>query len=59
MPTHVIWGDRDRIIPPAYGEAFRRLIPEARLTMIPDAGHLPHLEQRAAAVAAMQGFLRD
>jgi pimeloyl-ACP methyl ester carboxylesterase len=58
VPTHVIWGDRDRIIPPAYAEAFRRLIPESRLTMIPDAGHLPHVEQHAAAVAAMQGFLR-
>ena len=59
VPTHVIWGDRDRIIPPAYAEAFRRLIPQSRLTMIADAGHLPQVEQHAAVVAAMQGFLRD
>src|SRR5207248_213402 len=25
IPTHIIWGDGDRIIPPAYAEAFRRL----------------------------------
>jgi len=59
VPTHVIWGDGDRIIPPAYAEAFQRLIPGATLTMIPDAGHLPHIERAPAVAAAMQGFLRN
>jgi pimeloyl-ACP methyl ester carboxylesterase len=59
VPTHVIWGDRDRIIPPAYAEAFHRLIPGSTLTMIPDAGHLPHIERAPAVAAAMQSFLRN
>ena len=59
VPTHVIWGDGDRIIPPAYAEAFHRLIPGSTLTMIPNAGHLPHIECAPAVAAAMQGFLRN
>ena len=59
VPTHVIWGDGDRIIPPAYAEAFHRLIPGSTLTMIPNAGHLPHVERAAAVAQAMQTFLRN
>jgi pimeloyl-ACP methyl ester carboxylesterase len=59
VPTHLVWGEHDRIIPPAYAEAFQRLIPQAKLTMIAGAGHLPHVEQRAAVAAAMHTFLRD
>jgi pimeloyl-ACP methyl ester carboxylesterase len=59
VPTHVIWGDGDRVIPPAYAEAFHRLIPGAMLTMIPNAGHLPHIECAPEVAAAMQSFLRN
>ena len=59
VPTHVIWGEDDRIIPPAYAEAFHRLIPGSTLTMIPNAGHLPHLERAPAVAEAMQTFLRN
>lgn len=57
LPTQVIWGANDRIIPPAYGEAFQRLIPGSTLTTIPDAGHLPHLEQPEMTEATIEGFL--
>src|SRR5919109_2043253 len=56
-PTHIIWGDGDRIIPPAYAEALHRLIPGSTLTMIANAGHLPHVERAAAVAQAMQTFL--
>ena len=59
VPTHVIWGDKDRIIPPAYAQAFNRLIPGSTLTMIPDAGHLPHVERADAVAQAMHSFLRN
>jgi len=59
VPTHVIWGDADRIIPPAYAEAFHRLIPGSKLTVIPNAGHLPHIERAPAVAQAMQAFLRN
>jgi len=57
VPTHVIWGESDRIIPPEYAEAFHRAIPGSKLTMIPDAGHLPHVERAGAVAQAMQSFL--
>jgi pimeloyl-ACP methyl ester carboxylesterase len=59
VPTHVIWGAADRIIPPAYAAAFHRLIPGSMLTMIPAAGHLPHVERAPAVLAAMQAFLQS
>ncbi len=59
IPTHIIWGDGDRIIPPAYAEAFHRLIPGSTLTIISEAGHLPHVEQAGAVAEAIQSFLRN
>ncbi len=57
VPTQIIWGAHDRIIPPAYGEALQRLIPGATLTMIPRAGHLPHIEHASAVADAITAFL--
>jgi pimeloyl-ACP methyl ester carboxylesterase len=37
--------------------AYQRLIPGAKVAIIPDCGHLPHVEQRQAFVAALEGFL--
>jgi pimeloyl-ACP methyl ester carboxylesterase len=58
-PTLILWGDEDRIIPPAYGEAFRRLIPGARLERIAAAGHLPHVERPELAANSIQRFIAD
>ena len=43
-PTLVVWGADDRLVPPAYGEAWARGIPGARLVTIERCGHLPPLE---------------
>ena len=59
VPTHIIWGEGDCIIPLAYAEAFHRLIPGSTLTMIPNAGHLPHVERASAVTEAIQAFLRN
>ena len=57
VPTHLIWGANDRIFPKDYAFAFQRLIPDASITIIPDSGHVPQVEQRQAFVAALEGFL--
>jgi pimeloyl-ACP methyl ester carboxylesterase len=44
IPTLIIWGARDRLIPPAYAEAFQQLIPQARLAMLEGTGHMPMFE---------------
>ncbi len=45
IPTLVIWGEDEAFFPIAHGERAARLIPNARLEVIPGAGHLPHMEQ--------------
>jgi len=44
IPTLVVWGAADQMIPREHGEAFASSIPGARLVIIEEAGHLPQLE---------------
>ena len=44
VPTLLLWGDDDKIIPPGYGPAFRDLIPGSRLEVFANCGHVPHIE---------------
>jgi 2-hydroxy-6-oxonona-2,4-dienedioate hydrolase len=44
IPTLLIWGRHARVVPLPYGQALARLLPEAELTVIDNAGHLPHIE---------------
>lgn len=44
LPVHVIWGEADGIVTPAYGRAIAQAIPGAHFTLLPEAGHLPQLE---------------
>jgi pimeloyl-ACP methyl ester carboxylesterase len=57
VPTLLIWGEHDQVIPPAYGPAFARLIPGARLEIIRDCGHLPHVEEPLEFVSLVNGFI--
>jgi len=57
IPTLVLWGDSDRIVTPAYGQAFAAAIPNARFTLVTDAGHLPHFEQPQATFDALDAFV--
>jgi pimeloyl-ACP methyl ester carboxylesterase len=44
-PTLIVFGDDDKVIPPAYGAAFQRLIPNSRLEMLKACGHAPQIEK--------------
>jgi len=54
--TLIVWGASDKLIPPIYGEAFKKAIKGAQLTTIPKAGHLVPLEQPDELVSAL-GYL--
>jgi pimeloyl-ACP methyl ester carboxylesterase len=58
-PTLLLWGAQDRLVPPAYGEAYRQQIPGAQLHLIPDCGHLPMFEREAEFVQAVAKFCQD
>jgi pimeloyl-ACP methyl ester carboxylesterase len=56
VPTMLIWGANDRLLPKEYAFAYQKLIPGSKAMIIPDCGHLPQIEQRQAFVAALEGF---
>lgn len=58
VPTLIVWGAEDKLIPPEYGPAFRDLIPNARLEILPDCGHLPQVEKMDDFVELVGRFLQ-
>jgi pimeloyl-ACP methyl ester carboxylesterase len=57
VPTLVLWGTADRLIPPAETEAMVSIVPQATGIGIPGAGHLPMLETAERFNSALRGFL--
>jgi pimeloyl-ACP methyl ester carboxylesterase len=57
VPALLLWGDADRLVPPAHAAEFKRLIPQAIVDIIPSCGHLPHVEQTAAFLHALTSFI--
>jgi pimeloyl-ACP methyl ester carboxylesterase len=51
--TVVVWGESDRLIPPVYAEAFRRLVPHAEIVRIAEAGHMAPYEKPEAVLEAI------
>lgn len=58
VSTLIVWGSRDRLIPPDYAERFHRDIVGSRIVVFPDLGHVPHEEDPVRTVAAVIDFLR-
>ncbi len=55
LPVRIIWGARDRLLPEGTLPFFCRALPQAGLVLLPDSGHLPHLESpRDLARALLQ-----
>jgi pimeloyl-ACP methyl ester carboxylesterase len=59
MPATVIWGETDRMVPRAHGEAYVAGLPGAKnLTLIAGAGHSAVIERPDATADAVINFLR-
>jgi triacylglycerol lipase len=58
VPTLVVWGQYDELIPLSKGRRMAAEIPGARLVVVPDAGHAPMIETPAAFLAALGDFLQ-
>ena len=60
MPVHLIWGERDELIPNATGRAIlhRHGIPEENWTVIPRTGHVANIERPRAFVNALLMILK-
>jgi len=45
IPVKIVWGRQDRILPVAYADEFKKLIPQAEVHIIDNCGHLPQAEK--------------
>ena len=59
MPTLVVWGSRDRVIPLEHATLFARNITHARLAIIRGAGHMPFYQKPTAFNKLVFGFLKN
>jgi pimeloyl-ACP methyl ester carboxylesterase len=58
LPTLVIWGRKDGIVPLRLGRRLVRDLPNARLMVIEHCDHWPHQECPAEVIAALKEFAR-
>lgn len=59
VPTTAVWGTRDRVLPYSHAqEAFMR-VRKGSLELIPNCGHLPHIEYPSVLWLASVGFLAN
>jgi len=58
-PTLVLHGAGDHLVPPSNGELIASRIPNAKLVMIPKAGHIYSTDQPEAAHGALLEFLKS
>ena len=57
MPTMIVWGQSDRVIPMAAALSYHRRIPHSRLEIFERTGHVPQLERPARFNAVLDDFL--
>lgn len=58
LPTLILWGGQDRLIPPAYGRRFAQDIAGSKLVMFDALGHVPQEEDPAATLVPVRAFLQ-
>lgn len=57
LPTLILWGGRDRLIPPAVGAVFEAQIQGSQRVVFPELGHVPQEEDPARTVLPVKAFL--
>lgn len=57
MPTLLLWGDADRLVPFAQAAVWATALPKATIRSFPGAGHLL-FEERPEAASALADFFR-
>ncbi|UDM51767.1 alpha/beta fold hydrolase [Cupriavidus sp. MP-37] len=59
LPLFHLYGAASRLYAPSVGLATRALHPAAGFSVVPEAGHSPHMEQAPAFNAALIALIRD
>ena len=58
LPALIVWGDQDRIFAPVYANELHNEIAGSTVTIIPDTGHMLHVEKADAVADAVLAFAR-
>jgi len=58
VPTLIVWGQKDPLIPVSHAQRTHELIPGSRLEIFPSAGHYPYLEDPERFAAILLDFVR-
>lgn len=58
LPTMLIWGERDPLIPVAHARLAHDAIPSSRIEIFPGAGHYPHLDDPERFARVLLDFIR-
>ena len=58
MPTLIVWGELDRLIPAGQAPVWAELIPNAETKILPGVGHLP-FEESPEAIGAVLEFAAE
>ncbi|MGW5456624.1 alpha/beta fold hydrolase [Nocardia sp. NPDC003979] len=59
IPTLLVFGAADRLVPPTTGQRFASLIPDSRLVIVPECGDFPQEEDPSAVLAVLVPFLAE
>jgi alpha-beta hydrolase superfamily lysophospholipase len=57
LPTLILWGANDGVIPVAHAYVAAAAMPGSRLQVFPDSGHFPHRDDPAGFVKAIEEFM--
>ena len=57
LPTLIMWGEKDRIIPVAHAHAAHEAMPGSRLVLFEESGHFLHAEEPHRFVASLTEFV--
>lgn len=57
VPTLIMWGERDRVIPAHHGRATHEAVPGSRIVMFEKSGHFPHADEPDRFTAVIKDFV--
>jgi pimeloyl-ACP methyl ester carboxylesterase len=58
VPTLIIWGEHDKLVPLAYGQALNKAISGSKLEVIKECGHMPIFEKTSEFVELVVNFMK-
>lgn len=59
IPTMVVWGQNDKVVPVEAALGYHKMIPRSRLEIFERTGHVPQLERPARFNALVEGFIES